>query len=402
MTKFDFFNTTRAFLLISCTILFGYSCGDDGGDEPTIVASKISIQEISVDEGEDDSNTFVRIRLNTATETLITARISSVDGTATAGEDYVAFDNIPIVFEPGDKNKDFSVQILGDTESENDEYFEITIVSLEGNAEIDLGTARVNILNDDKIPTSFTIPTTGPDSPTSYPGMDLIWSDEFDGPSINNDFWTFEIGNGNSGWGNNELQSYTAGENASIVDGNLVIEAREDPTRRFTSTRMITKGKFDFQYGRVDIRAALPEGQGIWPALWMLGANINQVGWPACGEIDIMELLGHEPNKVHGTAHWSGNSQHRSSGTSTTLSGTRTFKDDFHVFSIVWTENSIRWLLDDVQYNVLTISSGELAELRGNQFFIFNVAVGGNWPGSPDATTPFPQHMIVDYIRVFQ
>ncbi len=395
-------NSFKKFVLIISTLLLIFSCGDGGSEDPVVDAVKVSIVEISVDEGEDDSNTFVRIRLNKETQTLVTAYISSVDGTATAGEDYVGFSNVPIVFEPGDKNKDYSVQILGDTDSETDEYFEITITNLEGNAETDLGTAKVNIINDDREPTSFTIPTTGPDSPTSYPGMSLLWADEFEGPGINNDNWTFEIGSGDWGWGNNELQYYTRGENASIVDGNLIIEAREDDTRRFTSTRMITKGKFDFQYGRVDIRAALPKGQGIWPALWMLGSNISTVGWPACGEIDIMELLGHQPNKVHGTAHWSDNSDHKSYGKSKTLSGTRTFNDDFHVFSIIWTENSIKWLLDDVQYNELNISSAGLSELQKNQFFIFNVAVGGNWPGNPDATTPFPQQMIVDYIRVFQ
>lgn len=392
----------KAFILIISVLLFTYSCGDSGTEDPVVDAVKVSIQEISVDEGEDDSNTFVRIRLNKETPTLVTAYISSVDGTATAGEDYVAFENVPIVFEPGDKNKDFSVQILGDSDSETDEYFEITVTNLEGNAETSIETARVNILNDDKEPTNFTIPTTGPDSPTSYPGMSLLWADEFEGPGINNDNWTFEIGNGTWGWGNNELQYYTRGENATIVDGNLVIEAREDDTRRYTSTRMITKGKFDFQYGRVDIRAALPEGQGMWPALWMLGANISTVGWPQCGEIDIMELVGHESNKVHGTAHWSDNNEHKSFGKSKTLSGTRNFKDDFHVFSIIWTENSIKWLLDDVQYNELNISGAGLNELQKNQFFIFNVAVGGNWPGDPDANTSFPQQMIVDYIRVFQ
>ena len=183
----------------------------------------------------------------------------------------------------------------------------------------------------------------------------------------------------------------------------MVIEARQQSFNGspYTSTRMITKNKFDFQYGRVDIRAALPFGQGIWPALWMLGANIDDVGWPKCGEIDIMEIVGHEPATLHGTAHWSGFDNHVFQGGSTMLSD-GIFYDEFHVFSIIWDDNSIRWLLDDQQYHSQSTTDAELTEFHESFFFIFNVAVGGNWPGSPDATTQFPQRMIVDYIRVFQ
>jgi len=153
----------------------------------------------------------------------------------------------------------------------------------------------------------------------------------------------------------------------------------------------------------VDIRAALPKGQGIWPALWMLGSNFDTVSWPACGEIDIMEMIGGggRENTVHGTVHWQNEGKHAQFGGKTTLpSGT--FSDQFAVYSITWDATSIRWFVDNKQYHVIDTTPAELDEFRRNFFFIFNVAVGGNWPGSPNTTTTFPQHMIVDYVRVFQ
>jgi beta-glucanase (GH16 family) len=232
--------------------------------------------------------------------------------------------------------------------------------------------------------------------------MTLIWQDEFEGDELDPNNWTHEIGNGVWGWGNNESQYYLE-NNTFTQDGHLVIEAREENYFGFdyTSSRIITKGKFDFQYGRVDIRAALPYGQGIWPALWMLGSSIDDEGWPACGEIDIMELLGQEPNRVYGTAHWSFNGQHTEfSGNIQLPSGD--FNQRFHVFSIEWDENQIRWYMNDQQYHSLDITPADRTEFQEKFFFIFNIAVGGNWPGYPDETTTFPQRMIVDYIRVFQ
>ena len=232
--------------------------------------------------------------------------------------------------------------------------------------------------------------------------MELIWQDEFNNGQDLEDNWHFEIGTGNSGWGNNESQFYRK-ENASIQSGHLVIEAREESYagRDYTSSRMITSNSFDFQYGRVDIRAVLPKGQGIWPALWMLGSDFWSVGWPSCGEIDIMELIGHIPNRTHGSVHWQQDGGHIYNTGEVDLSN-GIFNDEFHVFSLVWTENEIKWLLDDVQFHVIDITSPQMSEFHHPFFFIFNVAVGGNWPGYPDDTTVFPQQMIVDYIRVFQ
>lgn len=248
------------------------------------------------------------------------------------------------------------------------------------------------------------IPTEGPDSPLSYPNMTLVWQEEFEGNSLNLDSWTYEIGTGQNGWGNNELQYYTD-DNTSMIEGNLVITAKKESLsgREYTSSRIITENKHSFQYGRIDVRAALPEGQGMWPAIWMLGSNFRTVGWPSCGEIDIMEMVGGagRENTVHGTAHWSNNGSHAEFGGSRTLPF-GDFHNVYHVFSIVWTDSSIKWYVDNQEYHAMDTTPAELDEFRNEFFFIMNLAVGGNWPGPPNSFTSFPQHLIVDYIRVFR
>lgn len=248
------------------------------------------------------------------------------------------------------------------------------------------------------------IPASGYSTPNVYEGMALVWSDEFEGTELNSENWSYEIGTGNNGWGNNELEYYRQ-ENTTIREGCLVIEARKENFggRQYTSSRIVTRGKRAFRYGRIDIRAVLPQGQGIWPALWMLGSNFGSVGWPACGEIDIMEMIGGSgrENTVHGTVHWDNNGSYANYGKSYKLASGK-FSDEFHVFTIKWTASAIEWYVDDVKYNAIDISPDGLSEFRNNFFFIFNIAVGGNWPGNPDATTTFPQRMAVDYVRVFQ
>lgn len=243
-------------------------------------------------------------------------------------------------------------------------------------------------------------------SPLSYDGYSIMWNDEFDGLAIKTSNWVFETGNGcpNCGWGNNELQYYRS-ENAWVGEGVLSIEAREESFggSNYTSARLKTQSLRSFKYGRIDIRALLPEGQGIWPALWMLGGNISNVGWPACGEIDIMEMIGGKGREktTHGTLHWDQLGEHASSGGSYSLSS-GTFADEYHVFSILWDESAIKWLVNDREFYELNIESSSMSEFHQNFFFIFNIAVGGNWPGNPDASTVFPQRMKVDYVRVFQ
>ncbi|MCX2742749.1 family 16 glycosylhydrolase [Mangrovivirga sp. M17] len=247
------------------------------------------------------------------------------------------------------------------------------------------------------------IPDEGYTTPLSYDGYTLVWQDEFDGSALSSD-WTHEIGTGSNGWGNNELQYYRS-ENTTVADGYLTIEARKEnfSGQNYTSSRIVTMGKQSFQYGRIDIRATLPEGQGIWPALWMLGSDFPTVGWPSCGEIDIMEMIGgqNRENTVHGTVHWDNNGSHANYGGSHTLSS-GTLSDKFHVFTIIWDSTSITWYIDDFKYHEIDITPAGLSEFHDKFFFIFNVAVGGDWPQKPDATTTFPQQMIVDYVRVFQ
>ncbi len=242
-------------------------------------------------------------------------------------------------------------------------------------------------------------------SPLEYDGYSLTWQDEFNTAIINTQNWGFEIGDGCPdlcGWGNNELEYYLA-ENAWQGDSTLTIEAREESYggRSYTSARLISKGKQSFQYGRIDIRALLPEGKGMWPALWMLGDNFNLVGWPECGEIDIMEMIGGTEYTCHGTAHWDDGQGYASYGQSTEVSP-ESLAEAYHVFSIIWDETSIKWLIDNQQYNELSITDPSMSEFQQGFWFILNVAVGGNWPGNPDATTVFPQQMKVDYVRVFQ
>ena len=258
---------------------------------------------------------------------------------------------------------------------------------------------------DDLNAENLSVPTSGYETPAAYAGMAMLWSDEFNDTELNEDYWSYQLGDGCPnlcGYGNNELQDYVK-ENTSFQDGKLIITAkREAGNANYSSTRINTQGKFAFKYGRIDVRASLPEGQGLWPAIWMLGENIDEVGWPKCGEIDIMEKIGGagNENNVHGTVHWDNSGQHASYGGSKTL--TTDLKDLFHVYSIIWTTETITWYIDDVKYNVIDTTPSGLSEFQEEFHFLINVAVGGNWPGSPNASTSFSQYLIVDYIRVFQ
>lgn len=244
----------------------------------------------------------------------------------------------------------------------------------------------------------------------------IVWDDEFnqpDGSSPDPTKWGYDIGNGSGGWGNNQQEYDTARtNNARIVGGQLVIEADRENYSGFnyTSARMNTKGKWSWAYGRMEARIKIPRGQGIWPAFWMLGTNIDSVGWPTCGEIDIMENIGKTSDQGtdHGTIHGPQGGGDYNGGTG--VGGTYTLPsgalaDNFHIYAIEWTPNQIKWFLDTNQYFTATPSSlpgGATWVFTQPQFFILNVAVGGYWPGNPDGTTVFPQQMLVDYVRVYQ
>lgn len=238
------------------------------------------------------------------------------------------------------------------------------------------------------------------------PSWTLSWSDEFDGTSLDAGKWVFDIGNSN-GWGNAESEYYTdRPQNLTIENGNLVIHALQESYggKTYTSARIKTYGKFSQAYGRVEARIRIPYGQGLWPAFWMLGDDINTAGWPQCGELDIMENIGKEPAIVHGTAHGPGYSGSNGIGASYSLPGNTRFADDFHVYAIEWEPAAVRWYVDNALYKTLTPKDlpANAKWVFDHPFFILlNVAVGGSWPGYPDATTVFPQTMQVDYVRVY-
>lgn len=248
----------------------------------------------------------------------------------------------------------------------------------------------------------------------------LVWSDEFNSSEIDQNNWTFEIGNGADkgipGWGNNELEYYTdSSENAYIENGSLIIQALEEEktftvnnteyTTGYTSARMITEGKVSTTYGRIEASVKVPSDQGIWSAFWMLGQNIATVGWPQCGEIDILEYIGSNVSEIHGTVH----------GAVTAGAGINGHVDlgidlsqDYHVYAIEWDEDEVEFYLDDVLYHI--VNKDETAYEYGPEewvydhehYLILNLAVGGNWPGAPDASTVFPNQMAVDYIRIYE
>lgn len=219
--------------------------------------------------------------------------------------------------------------------------------------------------------------------------------------------WNFNIGTGENGWGNNELQYYTdRTENVSVENGFLLITAREESFNgsSFTSARLLTRNKFQQRFGRFEARIRLPFGQGMWPAFWLLGDDNNgQDIWPQIGEIDIMEYRGQEPSIMLGSVHGPGYSAGDSIGKSFTLENDR-FDTDFHIFGIEWGEDFINYYVDDVLYQQITPEdvTGEWVFNDREFYIIINLAVGGNFVGSPNAETVFPQTMIVDYIRVYE
>lgn len=240
------------------------------------------------------------------------------------------------------------------------------------------------------------------------------WSDEFAGlagAAPDAAKWTHELGS--HGFGNKELQTYTADRANSFIaddpaatDGKaLVLRARREPDGRFTSARLHTAGKFTARYGRIEARLKLPRGQGIWPAFWMLGRDAGPVEWPHCGEIDIMENLGREPSVVYATLHGPGYAGTQGIQGKFTLPDGAAFADAYHVFAVDWSPGRIVWQVDGRTY--FTVTPADLpAQARwvfddGPYYLLLNLAVGGHWPGNPDATTEFPQEFRIDYVRVF-
>lgn len=245
----------------------------------------------------------------------------------------------------------------------------------------------------------------------------LVWEDTFDGEAgspPDEQWWNHETGG--DGWGNQELQYYVDGGRAAALDGegHLVITAAQGPAPdgtdcwygecRFTSARITTRDKVEVEYGRIEVRAKLPAGDGMWPAFWMLGTNLDLKGWPNAGEIDVMEFIGREPNRVHGTVHGPRYSGGDSIGGSYRFEDT-TPSDGFHTYAIEWEPERIRWYADDVHYSTVMPSILPRAQnwVFDHPFFlILNLAVGGEWPGPPSEDTAFPQEFVIDHVRVYE
>jgi beta-glucanase (GH16 family) len=244
------------------------------------------------------------------------------------------------------------------------------------------------------------------------PGGPVVWSEEFDGAAgqpLDPAIWRHEVGG--HGWGNQELQCYTdSPENAALDGGgNLAIVVRRPDERQrqgrfggceYTSARLVTKDRVAFTYGLVQARVRLPRGRGIWPALWMLGQDIDEIGWPACGEIDVMENFGKDPAVVHGTVHGPGYAG--TAGITASHQAGASLADDFHLYSVSWEPDRICWYLDDELYGTLTPDDlqGRPWVFDHDFFLLVNVAVGGTFSQRPDSSTSFPATMLIDYIRV--
>ncbi|MBK8371369.1 MAG: glycoside hydrolase family 16 protein [Saprospiraceae bacterium] len=237
----------------------------------------------------------------------------------------------------------------------------------------------------------------------------LTWSDEFEGEkdqAPDPTKWTYDLGTGQNGWGNNEYQTYTQRpENVGLDgDGYLVITALNQPFggANFSSARIKTQGLFTQKYGRFEARIKSPYGPGIWPAFWMLGENINEVSWPQCGEIDIMELRGQAPSTMYGTLHGPGYSGGNAVSKNYSLTNAR-FDNDFYLYAVEWDENKIDFFVNNYLYGRITKEDVPGEWVYDQPFYmILNVAVGGNFVGFPTSQTPFPQQMVIDFVRVYQ
>lgn len=377
------------FLLV---VLFVLSCKE----EETLVTG-FNLDAIVFTEGSTLQTHEVTVTIEGEIHSPVPVHYEIQQGSAKEGLDINITEGV-LNFDHDKPTATFSFEVIGDS------HFEITegcVVMMEY-----LGSQYffpLEIIDDDALQ-PIQSDDEGYITPDTYPSMQLKWADEFNATSLNTTDWTFELGNGCNislcGWGNNELEVYTdKPENIKLDNGKLVITAQEQ-SGGYTSARIKTENKQELRYGRIDVRAKLPKGQGIWPAIWMLGENIDVVSWPACGEIDIMELVGHEPATVHGTVHYRDDVYKYSSGSTSLPSGD--FSDKYHVFTIVWDFNTITWYVDNVPFKQFTNSNIAGWPFNKSFYFIMNVAVGGNWPGPPDDTTVFPQQMMVDYIRVFQ
>lgn len=393
-------------LLTALLFLFAFTHCKKSGSNSNDSAPVISVEDVSQLEGTGGAGTVSLVfKLDKASGKTISVAYNTVEGSAKAGVDFTAMVNQVLSFPPNETQKTITIPLVSDDIKEGDEEFGIAISS-PVNVSLARNAAFITLRNDDsKVP----VPTSGYEAPAGYTGYSLVWQDEFNGSSLNTTDWTVEGGDGCPnicGWGNNELEYYTnRDENLFFQDGKMIIEARKEifSGKNYTSSKIISRNKKTFKFGRIDIRAVLPKGKGIWPAFWLLPQANVYGGWPTSGEIDMMEMVGHEANKVYGTVHYGPGPNSTQISRSTVLSS-GVYNDQFHVYSIEWKQDQIKWFIDGVLFS--TVNKTELTSgiypFNEQFYFIINLAVGGNWPGSPDGTTIFPQWLVVDYVRVFQ
>jgi beta-glucanase (GH16 family) len=382
------------FCLSSC------SKNSNGGTAPAAALPAAKISDVSQARTSTSSKYRFFVDLSSSYTQAVKINYTTMAGTAQENTDFTPVSGI-LTIPAGGTEGYVDVQVTGDSLRQAQQQFYLQL-STPVNCTLGVAKATGTILNDG---TYLTTDNTGYTTPATYPGYMLAWSDEFDGNSLNMQNWSFETGG--TGWGNNELENYTSrSQNLFVSSGNLIIEARQEAYggNNYTSARINSAGKQQFTYGRIDIRAKLPVSSGMWPALWMLGSDFSSAGWPGCGETDIMELIGKNPGQVVGSMHWK--QQNGAEGTFNNVYNlaSQDFSKQFHVFSLIWAQDSVQFLVDDHLYvngSAQNVTSG-VYPFNSPFFFIFNVAVGGDWPGAPDGTTVFPQRMFVDYIRVFQ
>jgi beta-glucanase (GH16 family) len=398
-------NSMLSAILLFMLTFFG-NCSKKGSSPgPGNTMPKISVDDVTRAEGNAASVPFTfTVTLDRSSTQEVSVSWNTTEGFARHGSDLVQASQT-LVFAANETTKTITVNVIGDDIKEGNDDFKV-ILSTATNGVIIKGIGNGVIENDDAR-VDFT--NAGYDAPTSYPGYALAWADEFNGTTLNLTDWSFENGDGCPsicGWGNNELEYYTSRpENLFFQDGKMIIEARKEnfSGKNYTSSKILTRGKKIFKYGRFDIRAKLPKGKGIWPAFWLLPQSNVFGGWPKSGEIDLMEMIGHEANRSYGTLHFGPGPGSTQLGRNYTLpSGV--FNDEFHVFSLEWKENQIKWFIDGNLFSTYTNADVGSNTWPFNEdfFMIMNLAVGGNWPGNPDATTYLPQWLIVDYIRVYQ
>ncbi len=400
MNKIFFCTILSVFVFFSCT-----KSGGDGTSQATLpLLTTNNVTNARADIGTVNFRFFVTLSNSYTSD--VTVAYTTVPGTALANTDFIPVSG-NLTISAGQQSAYVDVPVLPDSTRKNNLLFYL-LLSNPVNATISGTDTAYGFIKCNG--TYFPVDTTangGFLSPKSYPGYSLLWSDEFSGKTLNTANWNYDIGNGNGGWGNGELEYYTnSTNNLFLSNGCLIMEAKNEvyAASNYTSARIKTEGLQSFQYGRIDIRAKLPVGGGAWPALWMLGSNYSTAGWPLCGETDIMELKGGiNPSQIWGSLHWHNNDNTEGTENATYQITPGDFSQQFHVFSLIWKKDYIQFLVDNTPYETRynTDVTNGVWPFNQSQFFIFNVAVGGNFPGTVKSAV-FPQRMIVDYVRVFQ